>query len=45
MCCRAMGVDPKKVRRDRPPDNPEIRLEMNKIAKKRRRFGDPLPGR
>ena len=34
-----MGVDPKTVRRKRPPDNPEIRLEMNKIAEKRRRFG------
>lgn len=44
MCCRAMGVDPKTVRRKRPPDNPEIRLEMNKIAEKRRRFGYPLAG-
>ena len=39
MFCRAMGVDPKTVRREHPPDNPEIRLEMNKIAVKRRRFG------
>ena len=39
MCCRAMGVDPKTVRRDRPPDNPEIRLDMNNIAEKRHRFG------
>jgi putative transposase len=31
--------DPKTVRRDRPPDNPEIREEMDKIAEKRRRFG------
>jgi len=37
--CVLIGVDPKTVRRDRPPDNPEIRLEMNKIAEKRRRFG------
>jgi hypothetical protein len=44
MCCRAMGVDPKTVRRAHPPDNPEIRLEMNKIAEKRRRFGYPLAG-
>jgi putative transposase len=36
--CALIGVDPKTVRRDRPPDNPEIRLEMNKIAEKRRRF-------
>ena len=34
-----MGVDPKTVRREHPPDNPEVRLEMNKIAEKRRRFG------
>lgn len=49
--CALIGVDPKTVRRDRPPtarqciknaregDNPEIRSEMNKIAEKRRRFG------
>jgi putative transposase len=37
--CVLIGVDPKTVRRKRPPDNPEIRLEMNKIAEKRRRFG------
>ena len=51
MCCRATGVDPKTVRRDRPPtarqcienaregDNPEVREEMKAIASKRRRFG------
>jgi len=37
--CVLIGVDPKSVRREHPPDNPEIRLEMNKIAEKRRRFG------
>lgn len=37
--CRLVGVDPKTVRRDRPPDNPDIRKEMKKIAAKRRRFG------
>jgi putative transposase len=37
--CVLIGVDPKTVRRDHPPDNPEIRLEMNKVAEKRRRFG------
>ena len=37
--CVLIGVDPKTVRREKPPDNPEIRLEMNKIAEKRRRFG------
>lgn len=37
--CVLIGVDPKTVRRDRPPDNPEIREEMRKIAEKRRRFG------
>jgi putative transposase len=34
-----IGVDPKTVRRDRPPDNPVIREEMHKIAEKRHRFG------
>ena len=43
--CVQIGVDPKTVRRERPPDNPEIREEMHKIAEKRRRFGYPLAGR
>jgi putative transposase len=30
--CVLIGVDPKTVRRERPPDNPEIREEMHKIA-------------
>ena len=42
--CVLIRVDPKTVRRDHPPDNPEIRKEMNKIAEKRRRFGYPLAG-
>ncbi|WP_166956732.1 IS3 family transposase [Pseudochelatococcus lubricantis] len=37
--CVLIGVDPKTVRREKPPDNPEIREEMHKIAEKRRRFG------
>ncbi|MBU2998916.1 IS3 family transposase [Roseovarius nubinhibens] len=37
--CRLVGVDPKTVRRERPPDCPEIRKEMQAIAGKRRRFG------
>ena len=37
--CVLIGVDPKTVRREQPPDNPEIREEMHKIAEKRRRFG------
>ncbi|GAB5447435.1 MAG: hypothetical protein Gyms2KO_23080 [Gymnodinialimonas sp.] len=37
--CRLVGVDPKTVRRERPPDNPEIRAEMKAVAAKRRRFG------
>ena len=37
--CRLVGVDPKTVRRERPPDNPEIRKEMKTVAAKRRRFG------
>ncbi len=39
--CRLVGVDPKTVRRERPPDHPEIRQEMKQIAGKRRRFGYP----
>jgi transposase InsO family protein len=37
--CNLVGVDPKTVRRERPPDNPETRKEMGEIAEKRRRFG------
>ena len=37
--CRLVGVDPKTVRRDQRPDNPEVREEMKAIASKRRRFG------
>ena len=37
--CRLVGVDPKTVRRERPPDNPDIRKEMRAVAAKRRRFG------
>jgi putative transposase len=37
--CRLVGVDPKTVRCERPPDNPEIREVMKAIAHKRRRFG------
>lgn len=37
--CVLIGVDPKTVRRKRPPDTPEIREEMHKIAEQRRRFG------
>ena len=37
--CRLVGVDPKTVRRERPPDCPEIRQRMREIAGVRRRFG------
>ena len=37
--CRLVGVDPKTVRRQRPPDCADIRKEMQEIAAKRRRFG------
>lgn len=36
---RVVGVDPKTVRRNRPPGNHDIRKETNKIAAKRRRYG------
>lgn len=37
--CRLVGVDPKTVRRDRPPDNQDVREAMKDIAGKRLRFG------
>jgi putative transposase len=36
--CRLVGVDPKTVRRDKPPDNSEVREKMKAIVSKRRRF-------
>lgn len=33
--CRLVNVDPKTIRRERPPDCPEIRKEMQEIAGKR----------
>ncbi|ASP20360.1 HTH-like domain protein [Antarctobacter heliothermus] len=40
-CLKTMrgGVDPKTVRRERPPDCADIRKEMQEVAGKRRRFG------
>jgi len=37
--CVLIGVDPKTVRRERPPDHAKIRADMRDIAAKRRRFG------
>lgn len=37
--CRLVSVDPKTVRREPEPDNPEIRVRMREIAGERRRFG------
>lgn len=37
--CVLIGVDPKTVRRERPPDHADIREEMREIAGRRRRFG------
>ena len=37
--CVLIGVDPKTVRRERPPDHAEIREAMREIAATRRRFG------
>ena len=39
MCCRAAGVDPETVRRERLADHAEIRKKMHEIAGNRRRFG------
>ena len=36
---RLVGVDPKIIRRQREPDNPQVRKRMHEIAAKRRRFG------
>ena len=36
---RLVGVDPKAVRRDKPPDNPEVREQMKAIGAVRRRCG------
>ena len=37
--CDLVGVDPKTVRRERPPDHADIRKKMHEIAGIRRRFG------
>jgi len=37
--CLPVGVDPKTVRRERPPDHSAIRDAMREVAGKRRRFG------
>jgi putative transposase len=37
--CRLVGVDPKTVRRERPPDHHDVRAAMREIAGQRRRFG------
>jgi putative transposase len=37
--CRLVSVDPKMVRREAVPDNPQIRVRMREIAAVRRRFG------
>ena len=37
--CDLVGVDPKTVRRERPPDHADIRKKMHEIAGTRRRFG------
>ena len=37
--CDLVGVDPKTVRRERPPDHADIRKKMQEIAGTRRRFG------
>jgi len=37
--CVLIGVDPKTVRLERPPDHGAIRTAMRKVAGQRRRFG------
>ena len=36
---RLVGVDPKAVRCDKPPDNAEVRKQMKAIGAVRRRLG------
>ena len=42
--CQLVGVDPKTVRRTRPPDCPEIREEMEGIAGKRSSIEGAIDG-
>ena len=37
--CQLVGVNPKPVRHEPDPDNPEIRARMHEIGGKRRCFG------
>lgn len=37
--CVLIGVDPKTVRRERPPDHGAIRVAMREVTGKRRRLG------
>ena len=37
--CDLVGVDPKTVRRERPPDHADIRKKMHETAGTSRRFG------
>ena len=39
LVCDLVGVDPKTVRRERPPDHAAIRKKMHEMAGSRRRFG------
>ena len=36
---RLVGVYPKTVRRDKPPDNPEVREQIKAVVAVQRRFG------
>jgi putative transposase len=36
---KLIGPEPKAVRRDKPPDNPEVRKQMKAIGAVRRRLG------
>jgi putative transposase len=37
--CGLVGFNPKTIRRDKPPDYPEVREEMTAIFSKRWQFG------
>ena len=42
--CKLVGLDPEIVRREKPPNSPEVCSEITAIASKRLRFGYPRVG-
>ena len=42
--CKLVGLDPKIVQREKPPNSPEVCSEMTAITSKQLRFGYPRVG-